>query len=300
MSERIVVIQAAQPAVVTIGTPGPQGPAGPQGPPGEVSGSIAWDNVTGKPSTFPPVIGSGAGDAVAGNDPRLSDARTPTAHKATHATGGIDALAPADIGAAATSHTHELAALNATGSTSGHVLTANGSGGAAWAAPAASGATNLWIPASAFIPRTTTGCGVDSRETTTNRQNFDELLFDAAANEFAQALVVLPNNYNLGTITARFAWTAASGSGDVVWGLQGRVFADDDALDTAHGTAQTVTDTLLAANDMHVTAATPAVTLGGTPAANRPIQLQIYRDAVAAGDTLAVDARLLGVEIIFN
>jgi len=42
---------------VTIPLVGPQGPAGPQGPqglPGEVSGSIAWDNVSGKPSTFPP------------------------------------------------------------------------------------------------------------------------------------------------------------------------------------------------------------------------------------------------------
>jgi len=162
------------------------------------------------------------------------------------------------------------------------------------------GSTNIWIPASAWIPRTTTGAGVDSRETTTNDQNFDELLFDPGTDEFAQALTILPNNYNLGTITARFYWTAASGSGAVVWAIQGRAFADDDALDTAFGTAQTVTDTLLAADDMHISAATSAVTIGGTPAANRPIQFQVYRDADAGGDTLAVDARLLGVEILFN
>jgi hypothetical protein len=187
--------------------------------------------------------------------------------------------------------------------TNGHVLTADSveTTGVKWAALPAGGSTNLWIPASAWIPRTTGGCGVDSREIgSTNRQNFDELLFDAGTDEFAQALVIMPSNYNNSTITARFYWTAASGSGDVIWGIQGRAFANDDALDTAHGTAQTATDTLLAADDMHVSAATSAVTIGGTPAANTPIQFQVYRDADAGGDTLAVDARLLGVEIIFN
>ena len=166
---------------------------------------------------------------------------------------------------------------------------------------ATGGATNLWIPASAWIPRTTSGCGVDSREIgSTNRQNFDELLFDTGSEEFAQALVVMPSNYNNSTLTARFYWTASSGSGGVAWGISGRAFGDDDAIDQATGTRIVVTDTLLAANDVHVTAATSAVTIDGTPAANKAINFQISRVVADAADTLAVDARFLGAEIIFN
>jgi hypothetical protein len=64
---------------VTIPLVGPVGPAGPQGPqglPGEVSGSIAWDNVSDKPTTFPP------------------EAHTHTADQITDFTEAVEAVSP--------------------------------------------------------------------------------------------------------------------------------------------------------------------------------------------------------------
>lgn len=50
---------------------------------------------------------SAHGGIVADDDSRLSDARTPVAHALSHNSGGVDAIAPADIGAASSSHTSE-------------------------------------------------------------------------------------------------------------------------------------------------------------------------------------------------
>ena len=65
--------------------------------------------------------GTAAGTACQGNDARLSTARTPTAHKATHKTGGTDALTPADIGAVPTT----VQVIAGTGLSGGGSLTAN-------------------------------------------------------------------------------------------------------------------------------------------------------------------------------
>lgn len=82
---------------------------------GDITDVVAGTGLSGGAAsgsaTLNVVYGSTAGTAAEGNDARLSDARTPTAHASSHATGQPDAISPASIGAAATSHTHAAAAV---------------------------------------------------------------------------------------------------------------------------------------------------------------------------------------------
>jgi hypothetical protein len=150
------------------------------------------------------------------------------------------------------------------------------------------------VPASAMKPRTSSGAAAGSSETATNKIMVESLDFDQSTDEFAQFMVPMPKSWNEGTVTAKFIWTATT-TGDVVWGLQGVAISDDDVLDAAFGTAQTVTDSVTAANDVMHSAFTSAVTIAGTPAERDLVIFQVYRDADNGSDTLAADAKLLAV-----
>ncbi len=161
------------------------------------------------------------------------------------------------------------------------------------AGPAGPGDNFCWFGAAEFIPRTTNGCGINSDETTTNRVNRDLLMFDAGTQEFAQVWGAWPTGWN--TFSATFLWKYSSGSGNCVWGAQARLYADNTAVDTAFGTAQTVTDNGQGTAIHHESAATSAITPGGTVADGRLFVLQIYRDPNNGSDSLNVDAELIGV-----
>lgn len=156
------------------------------------------------------------------------------------------------------------------------------------------------ILAVAMTPRTTNGAATGTTETGTNKVMLATLDFDAGTIEYAQFMFPMPKSWNEGTITAQFIWTAASGSGDVIWGIQGIAISEADPLDAAFGTAQEVTDSLTTANDNHTSSFTSAVTIGGTPAEGDLVCFQVYRKASDGSDTLGVDAKLIGIRLNFT
>jgi hypothetical protein len=166
--------------------------------------------------------------------------------------------------------------------------------------PIATYKREIFIPASDMWASAVEGSALLAQTAlASNGVDYKSLDFDAGAtNEKAQFSFVMPDDWLAGTVTFKAYWTAASGSGTVIFGLQARASANDDALDAAWGTAVTVTDTLLTASDMHVSPESTAITIGNTPAAGEWVQFRIYRESNT--DTLAVDAKLLGIKLYYT
>lgn len=166
----------------------------------------------------------------------------------------------------------------------------------------ATGRQTIWVPAASMTARTTNGAAEGLTETATNKVMIRTLNFDASTDEFAQFTIQMPKSWNEGTVTALFVWSHGSTTTNfgVVWGIQGVAISDDDTLEVAFGTAQTVTDTGGTTDDLYRTSEVSAVTIAGTPAENDVVIFQVYRDADNGSDTLAIDARLHGVALFIT
>lgn len=158
------------------------------------------------------------------------------------------------------------------------------------------GVQELWVPASAWVPTITNGAARYIAEDATNDLMEDSLAFDQTTQEFATWDWTPPKRWNGGTVTFVPYWRPPSGtltSQTVQFGFSGVAISNDDAADAAPGTAQTSSDTWIAATDLHIGPATSAITIAGTPADADMIRFKISRNV--ASDDLAGDARLQGV-----
>lgn len=164
------------------------------------------------------------------------------------------------------------------------------------------GQQTIWVPAAAMYARTTNGAASGTVETTTNKVMLKTLDFDTTTQEFAQFAIQMPKSWNEGTLVCQFIWSHPSTTTNfgVVWAIEAVGFVDDEAADTAFGTAVTATDTGGTTNDVYISPETSAMTVAGTPSAEEWVVFQVKRDVSNGSDTLAVDARLHGVKIHYT
>lgn len=164
------------------------------------------------------------------------------------------------------------------------------------------GKQSIWVPAGAMTTRGTNGAAGQTIEMTTNKNMVKTLNFDSATQEFAQFDIRMPKSWDEGTVTFIPVWSHAATATNfgVVWGLDAVAVSNDDALDVAFGTAQTSADTGGTTNDSYQGPESSAITIAGTPAAEDLVLFRIHRDPANGSDTMAIDARLHGVLILYT
>lgn len=157
----------------------------------------------------------------------------------------------------------------------------------------------LYIDAGAMLPKDTSGAEAYSEEYATNDINLDYYLFAGDAVEGVQFKFALPVGWDA-SITYVAYWDAANGASaadGVTWGLACNSISNDDAIDAALGTRVDVDDTVIAVGDLHVSAESGAVTIGGSPAAGHLVFCEPTRQVGDANDDMVEEAKLLGILI---
>jgi hypothetical protein len=158
----------------------------------------------------------------------------------------------------------------------------------------------LYIPAGGMIPDTSSGL---LQKDSTNI--VDYLAFDGATDEAAMFSFSI-EDWDLGTIKAKFVWGASSedNAQTCVWCLTCYAVSDGDTYDVAlTGGPQCAAADALGADSwsalkQHITAATGALTVQGTPAAGDVVYCKVYRDV--SEDDYEHDAWLFGIKIEYG
>ena len=178
----------------------------------------------------------------------------------------------------------------------------------------ASGVTGLnyrtiWIDAGSMVPQVTNGAAAGTSESADAYDVMnDYFAFDASTIEFTQYKLAMPLQWNGGTIKAKFYWKPASStttSHSVMWAIDGQAHADGGELGAWGTTVNVAIDDVIATDSpkkVHVSAASGAVTIAGSPAAGASelVYLRFQRVANHATDDLNEDAHLLGVAIQYQ
>lgn len=172
-----------------------------------------WAEITGKPSTFAPIIGSGAADAVAGNDSRLTDTRTPTDGSVTNAKVNASAAIAESKLSLASDAAAGTASRRTLGTSATSAAAGNDSRLSDTRTPTDSSVTNAKVDAAAAIAESKLTLASDAAAGTASRRTLGTGATQAAAGDHTHAGLAYRTLVTLGSDVSNSTSTFADVTG---------------------------------------------------------------------------------------
>jgi len=159
------------------------------------------------------------------------------------------------------------------------------------------GKQSLWVLASSMTP-----IQPSKGTLTVAGASIDYLAYDPTAVEDSYFSIAMPKGWNEGALSYKVFWAhpATTTNFGVTWELFATCFSDNEAITGAALSGVAVTDTGGVTSNLYISAETSIGTPGSSPAEGDLMNCVMRRVATDGGDTLAVDAFLAGVLLLYT
>jgi hypothetical protein len=170
------------------------------------------------------------------------------------------------------------------------------------------GRRTIWVPAGDITPLLTGGCATGLAETPSEKNLLKTLDFDSSSIERAQFEIAMPKSWDKGNISFKLYWSHASTTTNfgVRWEVHCNSFDPGADLDQTVIGFVGSSDTGGSTNTLYVTDETDPLEVddpfSGVPTTidNALLIFRILRFPGHSDDTLAIDARLHGIQVYYN
>jgi len=162
------------------------------------------------------------------------------------------------------------------------------------------GKQTMWLPAAAFTSRLASGAALN-QIVTSNAINYKTYDFDPATPEYIEIQIRMPKSWDKGTISfTPVCSQLTTSAGAASWNLFASAISAGDSIDATYGTSLTVTVSMGTANILYIGSESAGLTVDDSPADGDLITLVVGRIPGLATDTLAIDARLHGINLYYT
>jgi len=157
---------------------------------------------------------------------------------------------------------------------------------------------NFWVDAGAMSPTFVSGASTSSFTFTgTDWLSTDCYAFNDQTGQFINFKMMMPDEWDKGSLKAKFNWVPATGLGTVAWEIAAGAIADSGVFGAILGNPVLTIDNGFNSGRLHLSSGSPSFTVGGSPTTGMMTLFRIGRRAADANDIMSGDAKLLGVGI---